>query len=107
MYCMAGYLNERTVTSQYFAMACSSQLNAPSSDLVDGTPEADKFRQDLRARRSCRKVTYAKTLQSSEEKVRRLDLDALVRSIANDYSDIGSPVTFSGATGLIAVGLSP
>jgi len=61
-------------------------------------PEADKFRHDLDAMRTLVQegVGYAKTLQGSQEQLRRLDLDALVRSIANDYADTGSPVTMVG-----------
>ncbi len=100
---MAGYLNER----MQILAAISHDLQTPLTrmrlrvDLMEGAPEAEKFRQDLEAMRALVQegVTYAKTLQSSEEKVRRLDLDALVRSMANDYADTGSPVSFSGATG--------
>lgn len=100
---MAGYLNER----MQILAAISHDLQTPLTrmrlrvDLMEGATEAEKFRQDLEAMRALVQegVTYAKTLQSSEEKVRRLDLDALVRSMANDYADTGSPVSFSGATG--------
>ncbi len=99
---MAGYLNER----MQILAAISHDLQTPLTrmrlrlDLMEETPEAEKFRRDLEAMRALVQegLTYAKTLQSSQEPVRRLDLDALVRSIANDYADAGAPVTFSGAT---------
>lgn len=99
---VAGYLNERV---QILA-AISHDLQTPITrmrlrlDLVEGTLEAAKFRQDLEAMTVLVKegVAYARTLQSSEEDQRLLDLDALVCSIANDYADTGSPVAFSGAT---------
>lgn len=100
---IAGYLNER----MQILAAISHDLQTPITrmrlrvDLMDDMPDADKFRQDLEAMRSLvhEGVNYAKTLQGSDEKVRRLDLDALLRSIVNDYADTGSPVTLDGAAG--------
>ncbi len=100
---IAGYLNER----MQILAAISHDLQTPITrmrlrvDLMDDMPDADKFRQDLEAMRSLVQegVNYAKTLQGSDEKVRRLDLDALLRSIVNDYADTGSPVTLDGAAG--------
>ena len=101
---IAGYLNER----MQILAAISHDLQTPITrmrlriDLVDDMPDADKFRQDLEAMRSLVQegVSYAKTLQGSNEPVRRLDLDALLRSIVNDYADTGSPVTLSGTAGM-------
>ena len=100
---ITGYLNER----MQILAAISHDLQTPITrmrlriDLMDDMPEADKFRQDLEAMRSLvhEGVTYAKTLQGSDEKVRRLDLDALVRSIVNDYADTGSPVSMGSEAG--------
>lgn len=100
---MAGYLNER----MQILAAISHDLQTPITrmrlrvDLMEGIPEADKLRQDLDAMRALVRegVAYAKTLQGAEEQVRRLDLDALVRSIVNDYADTGSPVTVAGEAG--------
>jgi len=100
---MAGYLNER----MQILAAISHDLQTPITrmrlrvDLMDDMPDADKFRQDLEAMRSLvhEGVTYAKTLQGSEEKPRMLDMDALVRSMVNDYADTGSPVTMTGEAG--------
>ncbi|MEJ5128809.1 ATP-binding protein [Comamonas sp. MYb21] len=100
---IAGYLNER----MQILAAISHDLQTPITrmrlrvDLMDDMPDADKFRQDLEAMRSLvhEGVNYAKTLQGSDEKVRRLDMDALLRSIVNDYADTGSPVTLDGAAG--------
>jgi signal transduction histidine kinase len=100
---MAGYLNER----MQILAAVSHDLQTPITrmrlrvDLMEGAPEADKLRQDLDAMRALVEegVTYAKTLQGAQEKVRRLDLDALVRGIANDYADMGSAVSVSGEAG--------
>lgn len=97
---IAGYLNER----MQILAAISHDLQTPITrmrlrvDLLEGMPEADKFRHDLDAMRTLVQegVGYAKTLQGSQEQLRRLDLDALVRSIANDYADTGSPVTMVG-----------
>lgn len=96
---MAGYLNER----MQILAAISHDLQTPITrmrlrvDLMEGMPEADKLRQDLDAMRALVQegVTYAKTLQGADEPVRRLDLDALVRSIVNDYADTGSPVSMT------------
>lgn len=101
---MAAYLDER----MQILAAISHDLQTPITrlrlrvDLMEGMPEAEKFRQDLEAMRSLVQegVTYARTLQGSEEKVRRLDMDALVRSIVNDYADTGSPVTMTGEAGV-------
>ncbi|SDO70206.1 Signal transduction histidine kinase [Rhodoferax sp. OV413] len=100
---IAGYLNER----MQILAAISHDLQTPITrmrlrvDLMDDMPDADKFLQDLEAMRSLVQegVSYAKTLQGSEEKVRRLDMDALVRSIVNDYADTGSPVSLAGEAG--------
>lgn len=100
---IAGYMNER----MQILAAISHDLQTPITrmrlrvDLMDDMPEADKFRQDLEAMRSLvhEGVSYAKTLQGSEEKVRLLDMDALLRSIVNDYADTGSPVTLTGEAG--------
>lgn len=100
---MAGYLNER----MQILAAISHDLQTPITrmrlrvDLMDAGPEADKLRQDLDAMGALVRegVAYAKTLQGAEEPVRRLDVDALVRSIANDYADTGSPVTVTGEAG--------
>lgn len=100
---IAGYLNERV---QILA-AISHDLQTPLTrmrlrlDLMEQEPEAEKFRSDLESMRTLVQegVAYAKTLQSSDEPVRRLDLDALVRSIAHDYADTGSPVTYTGSAG--------
>lgn len=87
---IAGYLNER----MQILAAISHDLQTPITrmrlrvDLMDDMPDADKFRQDLEAMRSLvhEGLNYAKTLQGSDEKVRRLDMDALLRSIVNDYA---------------------
>lgn len=100
---MAGYLDER----MQILAAISHDLQTPITrmrlrvDLMDDMPDADKFRQDLEAMRSLvhEGLNYAKTLQGSDEKVRRLDMDALLHSIVNDYADTGSPVTMEGAAG--------
>ncbi|KAB2897796.1 MAG: HAMP domain-containing protein [Burkholderiaceae bacterium] len=97
---IAGYLNER----MQILAAISHDLQTPITrmrlrvDLLEGMPEADKFRHDLDAMRTLVQegLGYAKTLQGSQEKLRRLDMDALVRSIVNDYADTGSPVTMAG-----------
>lgn len=101
---IAGYLNER----MQILAAISHDLQTPITrmrlrvDLLEGMPEADKFRHDLDAMRTLVQegLGYAKTLQGSNETPRRLDLDALVRSTVNDYADTGSPVTLVGEAGV-------
>lgn len=100
---MAGYLNER----MQILAAISHDLQTPITrmrlriDLMDDLPEGDKLRQDLEAMRALVQegVSYAKTLQSSEEKIRRLDVEALLQSIVNDYTDTGQPVSLTGEAG--------
>ena len=94
---IAGTVQER----MQILAAISHDLQTPITrmrlrvDLMDAMPDADKFRQDLESMRTLVQegVTYARTLQGSDEAPRRLHLDALVHSIVNDYADTGRPVT--------------
>ncbi|ARU06770.1 two-component sensor histidine kinase [Comamonas serinivorans] len=101
---IAGTVQER----MQILAAISHDLQTPITrmrlrvDLADELPDADKFRADLEAMRTLVQegVGYAKTLQGIEEPLRRLDLDALLRSLVNDYADTGRPVTLTGEAGI-------
>ena len=107
---IAGTVQER----MQILAAISHDLQTPITrmrlrvDLADELPDADRFRDDLEAMRTLvhEGVSYAKTLQGSDEPMRRLDLDALLRSLVNDYADTGRPVTLAGAAG-IAIATRP
>lgn len=97
---IAGTVQER----MQILAAISHDLQTPITrmrlrvDLADDMPDADRFRADLESMRALVQegMGYARTLQASEEPLRRLDLDALVRSIVHDYADTGRPVTLAG-----------
>lgn len=107
---IAGTVQER----MQILAAISHDLQTPITrmrlrvDLADDLPDADRFRDDLEAMRTLvhEGVSYAKTLQGSDEPMRRLDLDALLRSLVNDYADTGRPVTLTGEAG-IAIATRP
>lgn len=107
---IAGTVQER----MQILAAISHDLQTPITrmrlrvDLADELPDADKFRADLEAMRTLVQegVGYAKTLQGIEEPLRRLDLDALLRSLVHDYADTGRPVTLTGEAG-IAIATRP
>jgi signal transduction histidine kinase len=107
---IAGTVQER----MQILAAISHDLQTPITrmrlrvDLADDLPDADRFRDDLEAMRTLvhEGVSYAKTLQGSDEALRRLDLDALLRSLVNDYADTGRPVTLAGEAG-IAIATRP
>jgi signal transduction histidine kinase len=107
---IAGTVQER----MQILAAISHDLQTPITrmrlrvDLADDLPDADRFRDDLEAMRTLvhEGVSYAKTLQGSDEPLRRLDLDALLRSLVNDYADTGRPVTLTGEAG-IAIATRP
>lgn len=100
---IAGYTAERVE----ILAAISHDLQTPitrmrlRADLMADETLRDKFRQDLNAMHALVRegVTYARTLHGTAEPSARLDVDALLASIACDYEDAGEQVTLDGAAG--------
>lgn len=101
---IAGYLDERV---QILA-AISHDLQTPITrlrlriEMIDALPEREKFLDDLQAMQTLVKegIGYARTLDGTAEAPRRMDPDALLASIVNDYADTGRPVSLSGHVGV-------
>ncbi|SAK92634.1 integral membrane sensor signal transduction histidine kinase [Caballeronia temeraria] len=70
-------------------------------DVMDDESTGAKLQQDLKEMESLVKegVTYARTLHGTNEAPRRIDPDALIGSMVDDYLDAGQPVTLSGSIG--------
>jgi signal transduction histidine kinase len=70
-------------------------------DVMDDSPTAAKLRQDLLEMETLVKegVTYARTLHGAREAPVRVDPDALMDAIVDDYRDAGQPVTLEGRIG--------
>ena len=100
---ISGYMSERVE----ILAAISHDLQTPitrmrlRTELMDATPDRDKFRQDLDAMKSLVRegVTYARTLHGATEPPLRVDADALVQSMLADYEDAGQPVRLEGRAG--------
>ncbi|KDP88263.1 ATPase [Cupriavidus sp. SK-3] len=100
---IAGYLAERV---QILA-AISHDLQTPITrmrlrlDLMERSEAQDKLYSDLRAMEHLVRegVTYARTLHGSAEALARVDLDALLDSLACDYRDGGHAITLDGKVG--------
>jgi signal transduction histidine kinase len=100
---ITGHLRERVE----ILAAISHDLQTPitrmrlRTELMDEGPERDKFQQDLEAMRSLvhEGVGYARSLHGAGEAPCRLDLDALLRSMVNDYADTGMAVQLRGSAG--------
>ncbi|GAB7539612.1 ATP-binding protein [Burkholderia sp. 3C] len=71
-------------------------------DVMDDETQAAKLRQDLEEMGQLVKegVAYARTVHSTSEAARRIDLDALLDSIVCDYLDAGQDVDFAKRTDL-------
>jgi signal transduction histidine kinase len=100
---IAGYLAERV---QILA-AISHDLQTPITrmrlrlDLMERSEAQDKLYSDLRAMEHLVRegITYARTLHGSAEALARVDLDALLDSLACDYRDGGHAITLDGKVG--------
>ncbi len=100
---IAGYTAERIE----ILAAISHDLQTPitrmrlRADLMADEALRDKFRQDLNAMHALVRegVTYARTLHGTSEPAARLDVNALLASIAGDYEDAGERVTMTGEAG--------
>ncbi|MEF7615889.1 ATP-binding protein [Aquincola sp. MAHUQ-54] len=100
---IAGYMRERVE----ILASISHDLQTPitrmrlRTELMDSEPERDKFRQDLDAMRALvtEGVAYARTLHGAAEPPCRLDIDALLASLAGDYQDTGAAVQVEGRAG--------
>ncbi|MFM0323221.1 ATP-binding protein [Caballeronia glebae] len=70
-------------------------------DVMDDESTGAKLQQDLKEMESLVKegVTYARTLHGTNEAPRRIEADALIESIVDDYLDAGQSVTLSGSIG--------
>ncbi|MGA0610835.1 ATP-binding protein [Caldimonas sp. KR1-144] len=101
---IAGYMDERIE----ILAAISHDLQTPitrmrlRTELMDATPERDKFRQDLEAMQRLVKegVTYARALHGAVEAAVRLDVDALLESLVDDYLDTGARIRIEGRAGI-------
>lgn len=100
---IAGYLAERV---QILA-AISHDLQTPITrmrlrlDLMEPSETQEKLVQDLRAMEHLVRegVTYARTLHGSAETPARVDIDALLDSLAHDYEDGGTAIAIEGKVG--------
>lgn len=72
------------------------------TDLMDDGPERAKLQRDLLEMETLVRegVAFARTLHNAVEHDCKVDLDALLVSIAADYADAGQPVTLSGHCGV-------
>lgn len=70
-------------------------------DMMDDSATGEKLRQDLEEMETLVKegVAYARALHGTREEAVRIDPDALIGSIVNDYRDAGRPVTVQGCIG--------
>ncbi|RAS35587.1 ATP-binding protein [Paraburkholderia bryophila] len=70
-------------------------------DMMDDSATGEKLRQDLEEMETLVKegVTYARALHGTREEPVRIDPDALIGSIVDDYRDAGRPVTLQGCIG--------
>jgi signal transduction histidine kinase len=76
------------------------------TELMDDDIQRDKMQADLRAMQKLveQGLAYAQVqnqLQSEHEAPCKIELDALVSGLVQDYRDTGQPVSMSGASGLI------
>jgi signal transduction histidine kinase len=67
-------------------------------DVMEDEVTGAKLRQDLQEMETLVKegVTYARTLHGTRENAVRIDPDALIESMVDDYLDAGKPVALSG-----------
>jgi signal transduction histidine kinase len=70
-------------------------------DMMDDSSTGEKLRQDLEEMETLVKegVAYARALHGTREEALRIDPDALIGSIVDDYRDAGRPVTLQGCIG--------
>jgi len=70
-------------------------------DVMDDESTGAKLQQDLKEMESLVKegVTYARTLHGTNEAPRRIDADALIETMVDDYLDAGQSVRLSGNIG--------
>lgn len=97
------YLQER----MQILAAVSHDLQTPitrlrlRADLLDDAPLRDKLHADLAEMQSLVEegIAYARSPQAVREPLQRVDLRALVESLAMDYADAGMPVRVLHAAG--------
>jgi len=100
---IAGYMDERV---QILA-AISHDLQTPitrmrlRTELMEGEATADKFRADLEEMQTLVKqgLAYARSLHGDVEPAVRLDVDALLEGLVDDYLDTGRRVALEGRAG--------
>jgi signal transduction histidine kinase len=70
-------------------------------DVMDDSATGARLQQDLKEMETLVKegVTYARTLHGTQEAPARIDPDALIGSIVDDYRDAGMDVTLRGRIG--------
>ncbi|WP_277189671.1 HAMP domain-containing sensor histidine kinase [Caballeronia sp. BR00000012568055] len=70
-------------------------------DVMDDSATGARLQQDLKEMETLVKegVTYARTLHGTQEAPARIDPDALIESIVDDYRDAGMDVSLSGSIG--------
>lgn len=101
---IAGYLDERVE----ILAAISHDLQTPitrmrlRTELMDGEAGQDKFRHDLEEMQTLVKegLAYARSLHGEVEAAARLDIDALLESLVDDYLDTGRRVGLEGRAGV-------
>jgi len=100
---IAGYMAERVE----ILASISHDLQTPITrmrlrlDLMDDERDREKFRQDLDAMLALVRegVAYARTLHGATEPPARVDIDALLEAMADDYEDAGQPLQLEGRVG--------
>lgn len=104
---IAHYLQERT---QILA-AISHDLQTPvtrmrlRTELMDDQAERSKWQADLDAMQSLVKegLAYARSTHAASEPLQRIDPDAFLNAIVEDYRDAGQPVSLHGSIGYALV----
>lgn len=96
------YLSERL----RMLAAISHDLQTPitrmhlRADLLDEPTVRDKFHADLGAMQAlvAEGIAYARSAHGTRETPRRIDVQALLDSLAGDYADAGRPIRIAGRT---------
>jgi signal transduction histidine kinase len=68
------------------------------AEAMDGVPERDKMLEDLGQMQHLVRegIAYARSAHGASEPVLRIDVDAFLESLVDDYRDTGKPVSLSG-----------
>jgi signal transduction histidine kinase len=72
------------------------------AESMEASPEREKVIEDLMLMQHLVRegIAYARSAHGATEPMVRIDLDAFLESLVNDYRDIAEPVTLAGRTGV-------